>query len=134
MASDPHCLLCSETGGELLWQDDCCRVVHVGDGRYPGFCRVILQRHVREMTDLDENERSRVMTVVWKVEAVLRDVLQPDKINLASLGNVVPHLHWHVIPRFADDCHFPDAIWSAARREGAIRTLDVGVLKVRLAM
>jgi len=45
--------------------------------------------------------------------------MQPTKINLASLGNVVPHLHWHVIPRWADDTHFPDPIWAPARRADA---------------
>jgi diadenosine tetraphosphate (Ap4A) HIT family hydrolase len=44
-------------------------------------------------------------------------VLQPDKINLASLGNVVPHLHWHVIPRFADDPHFPNPVWGQRLRD-----------------
>jgi diadenosine tetraphosphate (Ap4A) HIT family hydrolase len=38
-------------------------------------------------------------------------------VNLASLGNVVPHLHWHVIARFADDKHFPQPIWGQAQRE-----------------
>jgi diadenosine tetraphosphate (Ap4A) HIT family hydrolase len=42
--------------------------------------------------------------------------MNPDKINLASLGNVVPHLHWHVIPRFADDAHFPSPVWAQAQR------------------
>jgi diadenosine tetraphosphate (Ap4A) HIT family hydrolase len=43
--------------------------------------------------------------------------MQPDKINLASLGNVVPHLHWHVIPRFVDDPHFPNPVWGVKVRE-----------------
>jgi diadenosine tetraphosphate (Ap4A) HIT family hydrolase len=54
--------------------------------------------------------------VVFAAEAALREVMAPDKINLASLGNVVPHLHWHVIPRFADDPHFPNPVWSARQR------------------
>jgi diadenosine tetraphosphate (Ap4A) HIT family hydrolase len=45
-------------------------------------------------------------------------VLHPDKINLASFGNVVPHLHWHVIPRFEDDAHFPAPIWGKRKEEG----------------
>jgi diadenosine tetraphosphate (Ap4A) HIT family hydrolase len=118
------CELCENPGGELLWQDDFCRVVLVDDAHYPGFCRVILNRHVKEMTDLDESEHSRLMTVVFAVESAVREVLQPDKINLASLGNVVPHLHWHVIPRFADDRHFPNPIWGEARREGHASLLD----------
>jgi diadenosine tetraphosphate (Ap4A) HIT family hydrolase len=112
------CLLCDTPGGEVLWQDDFCRVVLVADTPgYHGFCRVILNRHIREMTDLTAEERNRLMDVVWKTEQAVRDVLHPDKINLASLGNVVPHLHWHVVPRFLHDPHFPNPIWGEAQRE-----------------
>jgi diadenosine tetraphosphate (Ap4A) HIT family hydrolase len=44
-------------------------------------------------------------------------------MNLASLGNVTPHLHWHVIPRFADDSHFPQPVWGAAQRPAEPRDL-----------
>jgi diadenosine tetraphosphate (Ap4A) HIT family hydrolase len=113
-----NCPLCDTPGGEVLWQDDFCRVVFVTDTPdYPGFCRVILKHHIKEMTDLTADERTRLMEVVWKTEQAVRDVMCPGKINLASLGNVVPHLHWHVIPRFENDRHFPNPIWGEARRE-----------------
>lgn len=113
------CELCDQPGGAILWQSDLYRVILVDDAHYPGFCRVVLNRHVKEMTDLPEEERMRLMTAVFAVETAVRETLQPDKINLASLGNVVPHLHWHVIPRFADDRHFPNPIWGTAQREAA---------------
>ena len=110
------CQLCNSEGGDLLWQDDCCRIVRVTDEAYPGFCRVILQDHLSEMTDLDPPRRERMMQAVFATEAALREMMSPDKINLASLGNMVPHLHWHVIPRFRDDRHFPNPIWGEATR------------------
>jgi diadenosine tetraphosphate (Ap4A) HIT family hydrolase len=110
------CVFCDSLGGELIWQDDFCRVVLVEDAHYIGFCRVILNKHVKEMTDLAPEERARIMNVTFVVEAVLREVLQPEKINLASLGNKTPHIHWHVIPRFKLDTHFPETIWSDAQR------------------
>lgn len=116
----------------MLWRDDLCRVVWVEDPDYPGFCRVILNAHVREMTDLAEDQRQRLMAVVFALEAAVREVLQPDKVNLASLGNQVPHLHWHVIPRFEDDRHFPDPIWAVPRRPPRPRA-DHAELKPRLA-
>lgn len=128
------CELCREAGGEILWRDGFCRVVLVADPHYAGFCRVILERHVREMTDLDEGERAALMRAVFATERALRDLLAPEKVNLASLGNLVPHLHWHVIPRFGDDRHFPAPIWAAAARTGAApRSLDVAALRARLA-
>jgi len=86
------------------------------------------------MTDLAPHERQRLMAVVLGVEAALRDELAPDKVNLASLGNVVPHLHWHVIPRFRDDRHFPGAVWAApVRASSAPRAFDAAALGRRLA-
>lgn len=110
------CELCERTGGELLWQGERCRVIYVEEPGYPGFCRVVWQAHVKEMTDLSEDDRIHLMEVVFAVESVLREQLDPEKINLASLGNVVPHLHWHVIPRYPDDPHYPQPIWSKAQR------------------
>lgn len=112
-----NCELCNVVGGEVLWQDDLCRVVLVDDRDYPGFCRVIWTAHCKEMTDLPSQQREHLMRVVFAVETAVRQVLRPDKVNLASLGNVVPHLHWHVIPRFGLDRHFPNPIWGQAQRD-----------------
>jgi diadenosine tetraphosphate (Ap4A) HIT family hydrolase len=129
-----NCELCREDGGEVLWRDGFCRIVLVADLHYAGFCRVILDRHVREMTDLDDAERARLMHAVFATERALREALAPDKVNLASLGNLVPHLHWHVIPRFRDDRHFPAPVWAAPVREGAAaRPLEAARLAARLA-
>ena len=132
----PGCSLCTALGGALLWRDELLRVVLVDEPDYPGFCRVICNAHVKEMTDLPAADRDQLMAVVFAAEAVLRDMLSPDKINLASLGNLTPHLHWHVIPRWHDDAHFPGSIWGERlREEVATRTLpglDAG-LRDRLA-
>ena len=123
------CPLCSPPSETVLWRNDTLRVILVDDAAYAGYCRVVLNQHVREMTDLTPTERSYIMHAVFTVEQVLRDLMQPDKINLASLGNQVPHLHWHVIPRFTDDAHFPDPIWSAARRASKAHKLDINILR-----
>jgi diadenosine tetraphosphate (Ap4A) HIT family hydrolase len=129
------CEFCQDAGGAVLWQNDLCRVVAVDDPGYPGFCRVILNRHAREMTDLAQAERERLMAVVFAVEAHLRQAMQPDKMNLASLGNMTPHLHWHVIPRFRDDRHFPGSVWAAPRHDApapAERVRRAGALAATL--
>lgn len=115
------CELCDSDGGKVLWRDDLCRVVRPTVEGYPGFLRVIVNRHLKEMTDLAE--RDRLMQVVFACESVLRTLYQPEKVNLASFGNAVPHVHWHVIARFVDDAHFPDAIWAPARRTAAPRAV-----------
>ena len=115
------CELCNRAAQGVLWHDGYCRIVLIDEPGYPGVCRVILDRHVREMTDLTPKERTRLMDAVFATEAALREVLAPHKINLASLGNSVPHLHWHVIPRYRDDGHFPKPIWAEPRRGASDR-------------
>lgn len=116
---NPTCELCAQPGGTVLWQDAECRVVRVADPDYPGFCRVIWQAHVRELSDLDPASQLRLMRIVIAVESTVRQLFAPDKINLASFGNMVPHLHWHVIPRWRDDRHFPEPIWGRVQRDAA---------------
>ena len=111
------CALCAGDGGEVLYRDELLRVVLVDEPGYPGFVRVIVNAHVREMTDLAAADRQRLLAAVFAVESAQREALAPHKINLASLGNVTPHVHWHVIPRFADDAHFPEPVWGARQRE-----------------
>lgn len=119
------CVLCVPSAAEaVLWQDGRCRVIDAEDPDYPGYCRIIWNDHVAEMSDLAPDARAHLMDVVHAVEASLRRLLQPGKINLAALGNRVPHLHWHVIPRFPDDPHFPDAVWAPRRRAGAKRNVQ----------
>jgi len=117
VSADANCPLCRESGGEVLWQGGGNRVVWAAQADHPGLCRVIAQAHVKEMSDLDPDSRARTMHAVLAAEEALRELLAPDKINLASFGNVVPHLHWHVIPRFEDDAHFPNAIWGERLRD-----------------
>jgi len=119
------CELCESIGGELLHQAVQFRVVLIDDDNYPGFCRVIWQDHVKEVTDLPELDRMLLMDVLWQVELVVREVMQPEKINLASFGNMVPHLHWHVIPRYTDDVHFPQPVWGQAQRASQTAALQV---------
>lgn len=119
-----NCALCAEATSEILWQDDFCRVVLLNDIDYPGYCRVELLAHVKEMTDLPVLQRSQLMKVVCVVEQTICEVLHPDKINLASLGNKTPHLHWHVVPRFENDKHFPNSHWGEVMRESKTEQLN----------
>jgi diadenosine tetraphosphate (Ap4A) HIT family hydrolase len=133
------CVLCDGDGGQLLWRDAKLRVIAPEEADHPGFLRVVWNAHVAEMTDLEPADRDYLMHVVFTVEAVLRAFLRPHKVNLASFGNVVPHLHWHVIPRFREDPHFPNPVWGSRLREGIVpvppefRARVVKALRAKLA-
>ena len=130
MSLNQSCPLCIPTTSTLLWQDDFCRVVLLNDIDYSAYCRVELLAHIKEMSDLPTHERARMMKTVFAVEVALREIFNPDKINLASLGNKTPHLHWHVIPRFKNDKHFPNPHWGAAMRDGKTGQLDANAIKI----
>lgn len=117
------CPLCQPSPHVVLWQDDFCRVVLLEDKDYPAYCRMELIAHIKEMTDLQPQDRARTMKVVFAVETAIREVIQPDKINLASLGNKTPHMHWHVIPRFETDKHFPNSHWGESLRNTSAQPL-----------
>ncbi len=110
------CPLCTPTSEKVLWSDDQFRVIGVTDPQCPGFVRLISQVHIAEVSDLPASAQTRMFSLLVAIESAMRQTLHPDKINLASLGNQVPHLHWHIIPRWKDDPFFPDSIWSAPKQ------------------
>lgn len=123
------CPLCAEDGGALVWRGEHLRVIRAQEAGFPAFYRVVWNAHVAEFSDLSAAERAHCMEAVALVEQALREHLAPTKVNLAALGNMVPHLHWHVIARFGWDSHFPSPVWAPAQRpspaaqEDAVRAL-----------
>lgn len=101
-----------------MFQGEKFRVIRAEETGFPAFYRVIWTEHAAEFSDLGLADRGLCMAAVNAVEQALRAHLQPTKINLAALGNVVPHLHWHVIARFDWDSHFPSPVWCQAQRPG----------------
>ena len=110
------CPLCTADGGLLVFGNEDLRIIQADEAGFPAFYRVVWTLHEVEVSDLSATERQVCMHAVVKVEQVLRSELQPAKINLAALGNMVPNLHWHVVARFDWDSHFPAPVWGAARR------------------
>jgi diadenosine tetraphosphate (Ap4A) HIT family hydrolase len=121
------CPLCDRVDGIPVWEDADWRLLRTTDTpAHPAFWRLVLKRHAKELSDLTAEERHRAVDVLAVAEQVLRDGLEPTKVNLASLGNLVPHLHWHLVARFEGDAHFPQPIWATPQRpadEPAVQAL-----------
>ena len=113
----------------MVWRGERLRVIRAQEAGFPAFYRVVWNAHVAEFSDLAATDRVHCMEAVTMVEQALRQHLSPTKVNIAALGNMVPHLHWHVIARFDWDSHFPAPVWAAAQRpspaaqEAAVRAL-----------
>jgi diadenosine tetraphosphate (Ap4A) HIT family hydrolase len=130
MTMNANCPLCTTDGGELLWKNEEMRVIFANEPDFPGFCRVIWTEHIAEMSQLSVDQRARLNHVLMLIEKAVLEVMSPDKVNLAALGNMVPHLHWHVIPRFEKDVCFPGSVWSEKLRVQDESHLDIQVAKV----
>lgn len=137
MAGVAGCPLCDGPGGVLLAQDDRLRIIRAMEPGFPGFYRVVWADHVAELSDLSRADRQHCMDTVVQVEQAMRQHLRSDKVNLAALGNQVPHLHWHVIARFGWDSRFPAPVWAPEVRpspedrialvESALPALDLAL-------
>lgn len=132
--SNPNCPLCKDDGGDLIFKSDKYRVIWADEALYPGFLRVIWNEHVREFSDLSDEDQTLLMKVVVKLERFVLNDMQADKSNVASLGNVVPHLHWHVIPRFTDDAHFPAPVWATAKPEAVLSARQLAIQTDKAAL
>ena len=112
----PGCPLCDDAGGRVVVQAPRWRIIHASEAGFPAFYRVVWQEHVKEFSQLPGADRHACVDVLVTLEQALLRHLQPDKVNLATLGNAVPHVHWHAIARFAWDSHFPGPVWAAPQR------------------
>lgn len=111
------CSLCVADDSEVVWQGSFWRLVAATDVRFPGYLVLVHQGHVGEMTDLPHEDQTECFRSLLVIESLLREHLNPTKMNVAQLGNRVPHLHWHIIPRFEWDSHYPESIWGPQQRE-----------------
>ena len=88
-----------------------CHVTLADEQAYRGYCILLLKDHHDHLDLLPLERQARLWEDVARVGTVLRHELQPLRLNYACLGNLVTHVHWHVIPRYADDPEAKHPIW-----------------------
>lgn len=106
------------------------------DQFFPGWVVLVLKRHATEVFELEPGEQVRMMDDVSRVAAALYDLFAARKINYACLGNQIPHIHWHIVPRLADDPAPLEPVWSVPhaplRLDPAERAARIARLRQRL--
>lgn len=121
-----NCELCCAHHPREIWRDKDFYVIDASEDDLPVFVRVVCVRHTAEMSDLTAAGRAKLYAILTVLEETMIACTHPDKVNLASLGNMVPHVHWHVIGRWRDDPFFPGSVWSHR-----LRGTDAAVLEHR---
>ena len=106
------CELCEMKTENIVWQDKLCRLIIAKDKNLYGVHRIIWNDHVSELSFLSKINRHHLFTQLIEAEKYILKKFQPHKINIASFGNMVPHLHWHIIPRWKTDPWWPNTIWN----------------------
>ncbi|GBU17190.1 MULTISPECIES: HIT family protein [Methylobacterium] len=94
-----------------------CSVLMMDDRRFPWLVLVPRRLGLREVTDLSEDDARLLWEETRLAARVAQALWRPDKVNVASLGNVVGQLHMHVVARFASDAAWPGPVWGHGSRE-----------------
>jgi len=86
------------------------------DQTYRGTCAVVYApAHVSRPSELDERSWRQFSADVWRAEAAVSRSCRPDHVNVACLGNTVPHLHAGIVPRYCSDPRWGRPIWTDER-------------------
>lgn len=113
----PMCRRWEEDTDQRIIELEQSYVVLNRDQFFPGYTLLFTKQHVTELFHLEDHARRVLMDEVSSVAAALATVYQPTKINYELLGNMVPHIHWHLVPRFDDEPLWPQPIWSQPHDE-----------------
>lgn len=88
-----------------------CRVLRMNDRAFPWLILVPRVADIREIIDLTAVQQQELMAEIARASQTLKTLLNPDKLNVAALGNAVPQLHVHIIARYQTDPAWPRPIW-----------------------
>jgi len=105
---------------------------------YLGYCIVVSRQHATELSQLSDTHRAAYLDEMCRVARAIEEEFQPRKLNCELLGNLVPHLHWHLFPRYAHDAEALKPVWLAldrAERDSAerARLQDGGLPRLAIA-
>jgi diadenosine tetraphosphate (Ap4A) HIT family hydrolase len=92
------------------------RVLLMNDSRFPWLILVPRIAGLRELIDLSQSDQQRLLVDINRAANALHAWENPDKLNIAMLGNVVPQLHVHVIARYTKDAAWPKPVWGVGER------------------
>jgi diadenosine tetraphosphate (Ap4A) HIT family hydrolase len=82
--------------------------------------KVFTKREVKEFSACSTEEKIVIFEAIDIIEKLMLEYYQPQKINIASFGNILPHVHWHVMARFKEDSYFPEPMWGQKQREATL--------------
>jgi|GEM_PF-92193 diadenosine tetraphosphate (Ap4A) HIT family hydrolase len=105
--------------------------VEVEESEIP-WVKVFTQRKIKEFSECTSEEKLEIFRIIDFTEKLMLSYFNADKINIASFGNMLPHVHWHVMARFEQDSYFPEPMWGAKQRESQLDLPSFEVFFIQL--
>jgi diadenosine tetraphosphate (Ap4A) HIT family hydrolase len=130
------CVLCEKVANSesILIEEFKYSVLIVGDHQYfEGYCQLVLKEHIADLTDLANDIQSEFFKELMISAQAIRQAFSPARLNYSSLGNVVPHIHFHLFPRYQEELEEKDKLdpWADAGEFEQFKTSAIQLESVR---
>ena len=106
----------------LIYENDLIKI-EIEKSEIP-WLKVFTQKSYKEFSETPSDVKLEIFRVLDIIEKEMLSFFKPKKINIASFGNYVPHVHWHIMARFEEDAYFPEPMWGKKQREGTYSLVD----------
>ena len=106
--------------------------VEIEESEIP-WLKVFTQKKYKEFSETPTEVKLEIFRVLDIIEKEMLSFFKPKKINIASFGNYVPHVHWHIMARFEEDSYFPEPMWGEKQREGTYVLEEFEVFKKNMS-
>jgi len=94
--------------------------------------KIFTQHPYKEMNEVPKEIRTEIYDLLDVIEKEMLSYYTPKKINIASFGNYMPHVHWHIMARFEEDSYFPEPMWGTKQRESSLMLPSFDIFCVQL--
>ena len=94
--------------------------------------KIFTKHPYKEMSEVPSSIKLEIYTLLDIIEKEMITYYNPTKINIASFGNYVPHVHWHIMARFSEDSYYPEPMWGKKQRDGELDLPSFEIFEKRL--
>jgi len=98
--------------------------VEIEESEIP-WLKIFTQKDIKEFSQCNNETKIEILRALDIIEKEMLSYFNPEKINIASFGNYVPHVHFHIMARFKEDSYFPEPMWGKKQRESDLTLADI---------
>ncbi len=119
---------------KAIWENRLVRI-EIEESEIP-WLKIFTQHPYREMSEVPLEVKRQIYTLLDLIEKEMLAYYKPTKINIASFGNYMPHVHWHIMARFKEDSYFPEPMWGVKQREAklALPSAEIFLKQLKLVL